>query len=104
MPDDPNNFGPQPSWQCAATAVLRWRGDGQVTLGNTILKDEATKVRRICRRQGAGGFAGAAADGFALLERFEAKLKEYRGTCPRGRRAGEGLAHGPGPAPARGAC
>ena len=59
-------------------------GDGQVSLGQTVLKDKAKKVRRI----GEGGkvlvgFAGATADAFALLERLEQKLKEHRGSLPR---------------------
>jgi ATP-dependent HslUV protease subunit HslV len=59
-------------------------GDGQVSLGQTVLKDKARKVRRI----GEGGkvlvgFAGATADAFALLERLEQKLKEHRGSLPR---------------------
>jgi ATP-dependent HslUV protease, peptidase subunit HslV len=60
-------------------------GDGQVTLGNTVVKHDATKIRRVGRegkesRGGAGvlvGFAGSAADAFALLERFEKKLSEH---------------------------
>jgi ATP-dependent HslUV protease subunit HslV len=56
--------------------------DGQVTLGQTVIKHGATKVRRI----GDGvlaGFAGSAADGLTLFERFEAKLSEHRGNLPR---------------------
>jgi ATP-dependent HslUV protease subunit HslV len=56
--------------------------DGQVTLGQTVLKHGASKVRRI----GEGvlaGFAGSAADGLTLFERFEAKLSEHRGNLPR---------------------
>jgi ATP-dependent HslUV protease subunit HslV len=54
-------------------------GDGQVTLGNTIMKGDAQKVRRLLDGQVLVGFAGSAADGFALLERFEAKLREFNG-------------------------
>jgi ATP-dependent HslUV protease subunit HslV len=59
-------------------------GDGQVTMGNTVMKPNATKVRRI-GEQGKviAGFAGATADAFTLLDRFEAKLKEYRGSLQR---------------------
>lgn len=57
-------------------------GDGQVTLGGTVLKHRATKVRRIGDRALAG-FAGSAADGLTLFEKFEAKLSEYRGNLPR---------------------
>lgn len=52
-------------------------GDGQVSLGNTIMKADANKIRRL--RDGAVlcGFAGASADAFSLVERFESKLKDY---------------------------
>ncbi len=58
-------------------------GDGQVSLGQTILKDKARKVRRIHEGKVVVGFAGATADAFALLDRFEAKLKEHRGSLSR---------------------
>jgi len=58
-------------------------GDGQVSLGQTILKDKAKKVRRIADGKVVVGFAGATADAFALLERLEQKLKEHRGSLPR---------------------
>lgn len=58
-------------------------GDGQVTLGNVVLKADARKVRRLHGGQVVVGFAGASADGFALLERFEAKLKDFSGSVPR---------------------
>lgn len=58
-------------------------GDGQVSLGQTILKDKAKKVRRIHDGNVVAGFAGATADAFALLDRFESKLKEYRGSLSR---------------------
>jgi ATP-dependent HslUV protease subunit HslV len=58
-------------------------GDGQVSLGQTVLKDKAKKVRRIADGKVVVGFAGATADAFALLERLEAKLKEHRGSLPR---------------------
>lgn len=54
-------------------------GDGQVSLGATILKGSARKVRRIADGKVVVGFAGATADAFTLLERFEAKLKAHRG-------------------------
>ena len=53
-------------------------GDGQVTLGNTVMKANARKVRRLYKGKVIAGFAGATADAFTLFERFEAKLKEYR--------------------------
>ncbi|MEW4567527.1 ATP-dependent protease subunit HslV [Tautonia sp. JC769] len=58
-------------------------GDGQVTLGNQIMKADAAKVRRLLDGRVLVGFAGSAADGFALLERFEAKLKDYPNNVPR---------------------
>jgi ATP-dependent HslUV protease subunit HslV len=58
-------------------------GDGQVTLGNVVLKSDARKIRRLHNGQVVVGFAGAAADGFALLERFETKLKDFQGSVPR---------------------
>jgi ATP-dependent HslUV protease subunit HslV len=58
-------------------------GDGQVSLGQTILKDKAKKVRRLGEGNVVVGFAGATADAFALLERLEAKIKEHRGSLSR---------------------
>ena len=58
-------------------------GDGQVTLGDTVMKHRARKIRRIRDGQVLTGFAGAAADAFALLERFEAKLKDHSGDIAR---------------------
>ncbi len=54
-------------------------GDGQVTLGNTIIKASARKVRKLYRDQVLAGFAGATADAFTLFERFEAKLEKHQG-------------------------
>ncbi len=61
-------------------------GDGQVTLGTTVMKADAVKVRRLLEGQVLVGFAGSAADGFALMERFEAKLKDHPNNLPRARR------------------
>lgn len=58
-------------------------GDGQVTLGNVVMKSDAHKIRRLHNGQVLVGFAGASADAFALLERFEAKLKDFQGSVPR---------------------
>src|SRR5262249_41342147 len=58
-------------------------GDGQVTLGNVVLKSDAHKIRRLHNGKVVVGFAGASADAFALLERFEAKLKDFQGSMPR---------------------
>lgn len=52
-------------------------GDGQVTLGNTVMKSHAMKIRRLADGEVLAGFAGAVADAFTLFERFEGKLKEY---------------------------
>lgn len=58
-------------------------GDGQVTVGNTVMKHGAMKVRRLYNDKIIAGFAGSAADAFALFSRFEAKLEEYRGNLDR---------------------
>src|SRR6516162_6995855 len=58
-------------------------GDGQVTLGNVVMKADARKLRPLYDGRVMCGFAGAAADSFALLERFEAKLKDFQGSVPR---------------------
>jgi ATP-dependent HslUV protease subunit HslV len=58
-------------------------GDGQVTLGQVVMKSDARKIRRLYNGQVLAGFAGASADAFALLERFEAKLKDFQGNVPR---------------------
>lgn len=81
--------GPSLDWH--ATTILSVRrggrvavgGDGQVTLGTTVMKADAVKVRKLLEGQVLVGFAGSAADGFALLERFEAKLKDYPSNLPR---------------------
>ncbi len=74
-----------------ATTVLAVRtpagaaigGDGQVTLGNVVMKNDAKKIRRLHDGKVLAGFAGAAADAFSLLERFEAKLRDHQGSVPR---------------------
>ena len=58
-------------------------GDGQVTVGNTVMKHGAAKVRRLYHDKILAGFAGSAADAFALFSRFESKLDEYRGNMDR---------------------
>ena len=58
-------------------------GDGQVTIGNTVVKAGARKVRKLYHDRVVAGFAGAAADAFTLFARFEAKLDEHRGQLPR---------------------
>jgi ATP-dependent HslUV protease subunit HslV len=58
-------------------------GDGQVTLGDTVVKQSARKIRRLYNDKILAGFAGSAADSFALFSRFEAKLEQYRGNIER---------------------
>jgi ATP-dependent HslUV protease subunit HslV len=58
-------------------------GDGQVSLGNTIMKGNARKVRRLYNNQVIAGFAGGTADAFTLFERFEAKLEAHNGQLVR---------------------
>ncbi|HET7619618.1 MAG TPA: ATP-dependent protease subunit HslV [Vicinamibacterales bacterium] len=74
-----------------ATTVLAVRhaggvvmaSDGQVTFGNTVVKEGARKIRRLYNDRVLAGFAGSAADSFALFSRFEAKLEQYRGNLER---------------------
>ena len=89
-----------PNWH--GTTILTVRkdgrtviaGDGQVSLGNTVIKPNAKKVRRIGEDgKVIGGFAGATADAFTLFERLERKLEQFNGQLiALGRRAREGLA------------
>ena len=58
-------------------------GDGQVSLGNTVMKGNARKVRRLYKNQVIAGFAGGTADAFTLFERFEAKLEAHNGQLVR---------------------
>ena len=83
------------SEQFHATTVLCVRhrgqiaigGDGQVTIGNTVVKAGARKVRKLHHDKVLAGFAGAAADAFTLFARFEGKLDEHRGNLARAARA-----------------
>ena len=78
-------------------------GDGQVSLGTTVIKANAKKVRSVGKGDVIGGFAGATADAFTLFERLESKLEQYPAPAHAGLRgARQGLAHGPLPAPSRG--
>ena len=97
-----------PAWH--GTTILTVRkggivaigGDGQVSIGQTIVKANAKKVRRLGKGDVIGGFAGATADAFTLFERLEAKLEQYPGPAHARRgRARQGLAHRPLSAPAR---
>ena len=58
-------------------------GDGQVTFGDTVVKQSARKIRRLYNDRILAGFAGSAADSFALFSRFESKLEQYRGNLGR---------------------
>jgi ATP-dependent HslUV protease subunit HslV len=58
-------------------------GDGQVSMGNTVIKSTATKVRKIEKRNVIAGFAGSTADAFTLFERLEAKLEKHAGNLTR---------------------
>ncbi|MCB1830601.1 MAG: ATP-dependent protease subunit HslV [Chromatiaceae bacterium] len=58
-------------------------GDGQVSMGNTVMKGNARKVRRLHKESVLAGFAGATADAFTLFERFEGKLEKYHGHLTR---------------------
>jgi len=58
-------------------------GDGQVTIGNTVVKQGAKKIRRIYKDKVLAGFAGASADAMALFSKFENKLEQYRGNLSR---------------------
>jgi ATP-dependent HslUV protease subunit HslV len=58
-------------------------GDGQVTFGQTVVKQSARKIRRLYNDRILAGFAGSAADSFALFSRFESKLEQYRGNLER---------------------
>jgi ATP-dependent HslUV protease subunit HslV len=77
--------------QFHATTILSVRrgnrvvigGDGQVSMGNTIMKGNARKVRRLYKDQVIAGFAGGTADAFTLFERFEAKLEKHQGHLTR---------------------
>jgi ATP-dependent HslUV protease subunit HslV len=78
-----------PSFRSTTILAVRHKGsaaiggDGQVTLGQVVMKSDAHKIRRLHNGQVVVGFAGASADAFALLERFEAKLKDFQGSVPR---------------------
>ena len=89
-----NEREPAQGWQSNswhATTILMVRkggrtvigGDGQVSLGQTIIKGNAKKVRRLAKGEVIGGFAGATADAFTLFERLEAKLEQYPGQLMR---------------------
>jgi ATP-dependent HslUV protease subunit HslV len=76
-------------WHSTTVVCVRHKGkvamasDGQVTLGTTVMKQGAAKVRRLKAGEVIAGFAGSSADAFALFARFESKLEEYRGNLER---------------------
>ncbi len=80
---------PGEKWHSTTIVCVRHNGkvamasDGQVTLGTTIMKKTAAKIRRLAGGDVLAGFAGSSADAFALFSRFEAKLDEYRGNLER---------------------
>lgn len=78
-----------PSWHATTIVTVRKdgkvviAGDGQVSLGQTVIKSNARKVRRLGKGDVIGGFAGATADAFTLFERLETKLEQYPGQLTR---------------------
>ena len=78
-----------PRWRSTTVLLVRrdgrvaMAGDGQVSLGETVMKSGARKVRRLYNERILAGFAGASADAFALLTRFESKLEQYQGNLER---------------------
>ena len=84
-----SHYGSSPVWH--GTTILTVRkggrvvigGDGQVSIGQTVIKSNARKVRKLGRGDVIGGFAGATADAFTLFERLEAKLEQYPGQLTR---------------------
>ena len=78
-----------PRWRSTTVLLVRRDGkvamaaDGQVSLGETVMKSGARKVRRLYNDRILAGFAGASADAFSLLTRFESKLEQYQGNLER---------------------
>src|SRR3990172_1551387 len=89
MPGRPTSASPAPMH---GTTILCVRhkdkivvaGDGQVSMGDTMMKHKAQKVRRLYKGQGLGGVAGAAGDAMTLFERLEGKLEKHSGNVTRG--------------------
>ncbi|MBC8289183.1 MAG: ATP-dependent protease subunit HslV [Planctomycetes bacterium] len=79
----------KPRWRSTTIVSVRkgdtvaLGGDGQVTYGNTIMKSDTRKIRWMLDKKVLVGFAGSTADAFALMERFETKLKDFPGNMPR---------------------
>lgn len=84
-------LGPEPSGVAHGTTIVAVRhnsavvmaGDGQVSIGNTVVKHSARKVRRLHNDSVLAGFAGSTADAFTLFDRFEGKLQEFNGSLRR---------------------
>jgi ATP-dependent HslUV protease, peptidase subunit HslV len=80
---------PAPNFHATTVLAVRHRdesvmaSDGQVTFGDTVVKQTARKIRKLYNDRILAGFAGSAADSFALFSRFEAKLEQYRGNLER---------------------
>src|ERR1700744_202133 len=85
----PESTRAQNSWHATTIIMVRKSGrtviggDGQVSIGQTIIKGNAKKVRRLAKGEVIAGFAGATADAFTLLERLEGKLEQYPGQLQR---------------------
>jgi len=87
--EDPDD--PRPTRRIRSTTVLCVRrddkvvmaGDGQVTLGESVIKHKAKKIRRLYQEKILAGFAGSTADAFSLFSRFESKLEQYHGNLSR---------------------
>ncbi|HEX8459673.1 MAG TPA: ATP-dependent protease subunit HslV [Pyrinomonadaceae bacterium] len=84
-----NKKDSMPRWRSTTVLLVRrggkvaMAGDGQVSLGETVMKSGARKVRRLYNERILAGFAGASADAFSLLTRFESKLEQYQGNLER---------------------
>jgi len=89
MSDDPQPPTAQSTFRSTTVLSVRHDGrtvmasDGQVTLGATVVKQQAKKIRRLYNDEVLAGFAGSAADSFALFSRFESKLEQFRGNLGR---------------------
>ena len=83
MPDSPLQFHGTTIVSARRGRVVALGGDGQVTLGNIVIKAGARKVRRLFQDRILAGFAGGTADAFTLFERFEAKLEKHQGNLVR---------------------
>ncbi len=82
-PSDPNPIRSTTVLLVKRDGKIAMAGDGQVTLGETVIKGNARKVRRISNGKILAGFAGSTADAFSLLTRFETKLEQFQGQLER---------------------